>query len=142
MARLRLDIPETLPFSMEIGVRVGDLNYGNHLGNDALLALLHEARIRFLASRGYTEMDIEGAGLIMTDAAVVYKAQAFLGDRLRIDVGAGEFSGSGCDVFYRVERPADGRLIALAKTGIALFDYQRKRPVKMKDSIRAALAEG
>ncbi len=130
MARLKLDIPEQLPFATELEVRVGDVNYGGHLGNDAVLGLLHEARIRFLASLGYQEVDVEGYGTIMGDAAIVYKNQAFRGDRLRVEVGTMDFTGSGCDVVYRMTRLADGAVIALAKTGIVVFDYERGRPVR------------
>jgi acyl-CoA thioester hydrolase len=76
MARVKLEIPETLPFSTEISVRIGDINYGGHLGNDAVLSIVHEARVRFLGSLGYTEMNVEGKGIIMTDAVVVFKPSA------------------------------------------------------------------
>ncbi len=142
MARLKLDIPDNLPFATELEVRVGDVNYGGHLGNDALLGLLHEARIRFLNRLGYREDDVAGHGLIMSDAAIVYKAQARLGDRLRIEVGAAEFHGSGCDVVYRVVRVPDGTLVALAKTGIVVFDYSRGRPVRWPEAAREAFAQG
>ncbi|MBT7301107.1 MAG: acyl-CoA thioesterase, partial [Victivallales bacterium] len=122
MARLKLSLPDDLPFAIELTVRVGDVNYGGHLGNDSLLGLLHEARVRFLDSLGYSELDVAGHGMIMGDVAIVYKAQAFLADCLRIEVGTMDFTGSGCDVVYRVNRVADGVVIALAKTGIALFD--------------------
>ena len=130
MARIRLDLPDDLPFRTELRVRVGDVNYGGHLGNDALLGLLHEARIRFLASMGCREDDVGGHGTIMGDAAIVYKAQAFQGDRLRVEVGTMDFTGSGCDIVYRVVREPEGTVIALAKTGIVLFDYGRGRPVR------------
>jgi len=142
MARVKLEIPELLPFATELEVRVGDVNYGGHLGNDALLGLLHEARIRFLGSLGYSEIDVEGHGTIMSDAAIVYKAQAFRGDRLRIEVGAMDFCGSGCDVVYRMTRPADGATIALAKTGIVVFDYERGRPVRWPAAALAAFGGG
>lgn len=139
MARIRLEIPEDLPFATELTLRVGDMNYGNHLGNDALLALLHEARLQFLASLGYSELGLGGCASIMADAAIVYKAQAFRGDRLRIAVGTGDFSGSGFDLLYRVSKVGDGALVALAKTGMVLFDYERGRPVRLDDALRTRL---
>jgi acyl-CoA thioester hydrolase len=139
MARIRLEIPESLPFATELTLRVGDMNYGNHLGNDALLALLHEARLQFLASLGYSEMSLGGAASIMADVAVVYKAQAFRGDRLRITVGTGDFTGSGFDLLYRVTNVESGAVVALAKTGMVLFDYERGRPVRLDDALRTRL---
>jgi acyl-CoA thioesterase FadM len=139
MARLRLEIPENLPFATELTVRVGDMNYGNHLGNDALLGLLHEARLQFLASLGYSELSLGGSGSIMADVAIVYKAQAFRGDRLRIAVGTGDFSGSGFDLLYRVSNVETGSVVALAKTGMVLYDYERGRPLRLDDTLRTRL---
>lgn len=141
MARVKLDLPEVLPFSTELEVRIGDINYGRHLGNDALLGLLHEARLRFLARHHFTETDAGGASMIMLDAVLVYAAQAFHGDRLRIEVGVGEFGPSRCDMFYRVSRPADGVEIARAKTGLAFFDYAAGRIVRMPASFKSRLQE-
>ena len=58
MARIKLDLPGRFPFSTELRVRITDVNYGGHMGNDALLGLLHEARVQFLAHYGLSELDI------------------------------------------------------------------------------------
>ena len=130
MARIKLDLPAEFPFRTRLTVRVTDLNYGNHLGNDALLGLIHEARVRFLGSMGYSELDVEGVGILMADCAIVYKAQGRLGDELTVAVAAGAFSRIGCDLYYRVDQ-ADGSELARAKTGIVFFDHlaQAVRPV-------------
>lgn len=122
MARIRLELPERLPFETRLRVRVTDLNYGNHLGNDALLGLIHEARVRFLGSLGHSELDICGVGILMADCAIVYRAQGMLGDELTVRVGAGDFTRTGCDLFYLLLK-ADGSELARAKTGIVFYDY-------------------
>lgn len=142
MAKITLTIPPTLPFATTIPVRIGDINYGGHLGNDALLSIVHEARVRFLASMGYTEHDIEGVSIIMSDAAIVYRGEAHYGDELEIGVGAGEFSGSGFDLLYRITRQADGREIALVKTGLVFFDYVKKKPQRVPARFRERLEKG
>ncbi len=131
MARVKLELPDRFVFRTELEVRVGDINYGNHLGNDALLGLLHEARIRLLAAYGQTELDCCGASLIMADCAIVYRSEAFLGETLAVDIALGDFNRHGCDVVYRVTEKASGREVARAKTGIVFFDYaaRRIRPV-------------
>jgi len=130
MARLKLDLPTEFRFRTSLTVRVTDLNYGNHLGNDAVLGMIHEARVRWLASMGYSELDVEGVGIIMADCAIVYKAQGFLGEGLTVAVAAGDFSRIGCDLFYLLTK-ANGTEVARAKTGIVFFDYrtQAARPV-------------
>ena len=60
MARLRIDLPDELDFSTDIDVHVGYVNYAGHLGNDSVLAIANEARIRFLKILGYSDTDVEG----------------------------------------------------------------------------------
>lgn len=129
MARIKLDMPETYIFSTVIEIRITDINYGNHLGNDALLSIIHEARVRFLSSMGYSESNVEGVGIIMGDVAIIYKSEAHYGDHLVIEINIGEFSRKSCDFFYRISNKNNDRLIALCKTGIVFFDYLIKKPV-------------
>ncbi|TVR64671.1 MAG: thioesterase [Candidatus Competibacteraceae bacterium] len=126
MARIKLDLPANLPFATELRVRITDVNYGGHLGNDALLGLLHEARVRFLAHYGLSELEIGGAGLIMTDSVIVYKSEAFPGETLAIAVGVTDFARHGCDFVYQVTEQASGREVARAKTGFVFFDYPQR----------------
>ena len=126
MARIKLDLPGRFPFSTELQIRITDVNYGGHLGNDALLGLLHEARVQFLAHYGLSELDIGGAGIIMADSVIVYKSEAFPGERLNFAVAVVDFNKYGCDFVYRVTETTSGREVARAKTGIVFFDYQRR----------------
>jgi acyl-CoA thioesterase FadM len=129
VARIKLNLPETFSFSTDVRVRISDINYGNHLGNDALLSLVHEARLQFLQSRGFSELDIDGCGLILTDAVIVYKSQGFHGDLLTIFAAVDDFNKYGCDIFYKVIRKNGGKEVARAKTGIVFFDYNRQKMV-------------
>ncbi|MGA9117792.1 MAG: thioesterase family protein [Bacteroidota bacterium] len=119
-----------------MAVRISDVNYGGHLGNDAVLSLAHEARIRYLGTLGYTELDIEGLGIIMTDAVIVYRAESFHGDRLRIEVAVDSFHSHGCDFVYRISRADDSREIARLKTGIAFFDYAKRKIAQLPVGFR------
>jgi acyl-CoA thioesterase FadM len=122
MARITLILPDTYAYATELTVRIQDINYGNHVGSDAFVSLLHEARIRYFTHLGYSESDIEGCAIVISDLAVVYKAQARHGDRLKIEMTAGEFNKYGCDIFYRVTRVPDHTSVLEAKTGIVFFD--------------------
>lgn len=142
MGRLRLDLPAEFLFSTDLTVRITDINYGGHLGNDALLALLQEARMQFLARYGFSEQDVGGAGMIMTDSLVVYMAEAFHGDRLTIGIALGELQTAGCDLFYRVVQKDSGKEVARAKTGMAFFDYGKRRVVAAPEKFRTVFAPG
>jgi YbgC/YbaW family acyl-CoA thioester hydrolase len=129
MARIKLHLPENFSFSTEIPVRITDINYGGHVGNDAVLSLLHEARMQYLKHVGYTEMNFAGVGLLMTDAAIEFKGEAFYGDVLKAFVAVTEFSRVGFELYYKlVKKDDDGdAVVVLAKTGMVCFDYQKRK---------------
>ncbi len=129
MGRVKLEMPSAYSFRTELTVRITDINYGGHLGNSNVLALIHEARVRFLKSFGYSEINVEGYGTIMLDSVVIYKTQSFAGELLQIEVAAGDFSRIGCDIFYRITNKESGVEVALAKTGIAIFDYANQKRI-------------
>ncbi len=142
MARVRLELPATFPFSTELQIQIGDINYGGHMGNDAVVRLMHEARVRFLAHLGLSELDLDGLGLIVADAVVVYKSEGFHGDRLLAEVATGDWNRKGCDMFYRLTHAETGREVARGKTGIVLFDYGNRKVASVPDRVRALMETG
>jgi acyl-CoA thioester hydrolase len=123
MGRIKLQMPEKFIFKTSLEIRIGDINYGGHLANDAMLALSHEARLRFFASYHYSEKDIEGLGLIMTDAVVIYKNEAFYGDHLSIEMAIADISRLGFDLYYQITNVNNDKQIANIKTGLVFFNY-------------------
>jgi acyl-CoA thioesterase FadM len=133
MARIRIELPERWHFETEFPVRIGDINFGNHLAHDAIVTLLHEARALFFKEYGWHELNIEGKGIIMADIGIMYLAEAFHGDMLRYEITARDFSTKGCDLVYRVSRVDDDREVVRAKTGIVFFDYEAREPVAIPE---------
>ncbi|RKY90985.1 MAG: thioesterase [Ignavibacteriae bacterium] len=131
MPRIKIKLPEKFIFKSEIDISVTDLNYGGHLGNDAVLSIAHEARLRFLKHLGYSELDVEGSGIIMSDAAIQYKGEGFHGDELIIEISVNDFTKTGCDFVYRLANKDTQKIIALVKTGIVFYDYNLRKVVSI-----------
>ncbi|MFY7900844.1 MAG: acyl-CoA thioesterase, partial [Chitinophagaceae bacterium] len=91
MERIKINLPKAFSFSTNIKIRITDLNYGGHVGNDSFLSLIHEARLQYLASFGYSEMNVEGAGLIMADVGLEFKKELQYGDEVKISIQAANF---------------------------------------------------
>lgn len=129
----KISIPsiENPVFSTELSIRVYDLNYGNHLGNDSLVSLLHEARVQFLMQYGFTEIDVGGVGLLVTQLAVNYKAEAFYGNCVEIKMGIGHVSRTSVDLLYCVTFKGSSRKAATAMTTITFFDYKKSKVAKV-----------
>jgi acyl-CoA thioester hydrolase len=142
MARVRIELPEKLNFTTQIPITIKDINYGGHVGNDSILSLIHEARMRFLASMGFQELDKEKQlGVIMADAAVVYKGEGFHGDIFDIAVGASDISSFGFDIYYRLTTTRDNKtvLIAEAKSGMIYFDYNARKVGRLPEEWKQKL---
>ncbi|MCU0336201.1 MAG: thioesterase family protein [Chitinophagaceae bacterium] len=141
MQRIKIDLPARFAFSTQLAVRITDLNYGNHVGNDAFMALLHEARVQYLHSLGYGELDVAGYGLIMADAAIQFKAELHYGQVLTAEVAATGLASMGFDLVYRLTVEKEGRptVAAIAKTGMVLFDYQQRKPVALPADVQTRL---
>ncbi|MFT4048136.1 MAG: thioesterase family protein [Solimonas sp.] len=142
MARLHLQFPEdAFVFRTTLTVRSTDINAGNHLGNDAMISMISEARSRFLFDYGITDAAGATFGIIVTDLATIYCAEAHARDQLLFEIGVMDFNRYGGDIVFRITRPADGApkatLIAMAKSGFVFFNYAKKKVQAMPDDFRA-----
>ncbi|MFP4619383.1 MAG: thioesterase family protein [Spirochaetaceae bacterium] len=142
MSRVQFEVQGREVYTSSMRVRVSDINYGGHLGNDSVLTLCQEARVRFFESMGYSEINLYGRGIIMSDAMVMYRSEGRLGDSIEIRVCIDDVGKFGFDMYYELSVPeedGDGprqgkkgksREIARVKTGIVFFDYEKRRVAK------------
>lgn len=127
MDRIKIKLPDNFNFSTEIPIRITDLNYQGHLGNDAVLSIIHEARVSYLKNLGFVEVSPDGKGIIMVDSVIEYKSEGFYGDILIAEVCVSDVDKLGCDFYYRLTNKNNNEEVALAKTGIIFYDYSTKK---------------
>lgn len=140
MARIQIDLPERFIFTTELPIYIGHINYGGHLDNALLLTLVSEARVRFFQNLGYTELDVEGLGMIMVDAAVQYRSEAFQGEVMRLEITPQDVHGKGFDLVWRMGDKASGREVARGKSGMLFFDYQQRKVQAVPEGFLRQLA--
>lgn len=138
MARIRLEAPDNFHFTTTIKLRISDINYVGHLGNDAVLSLAHEARLQFLNQYGWSEMDVAGTGIIQADAAIVYKSEGFYGDDIEISIAVFDIHRLGFDLFYTMKNITTGKELAQVKIGVVCFDYSIKKVVALSEAFKNA----
>lgn len=138
MARIKVELPGNFSFSTSISIRITDLNYGGHVGNDTILSLIHEGRVQFLGQFGLEELKFAGVGLIMGDVAIEFKNELFHGDVVKVSVAATEFTKVSFDLYYKLEKISGSATepVAFAKTGMICFDYEKKKVVSIPAGIR------
>ncbi len=139
MPRVKLQPQPKYEFHYEVTLQVRDINYGGHLGNDALVGLLHEARINLLHSLGLSEMNLGDGqtGIIMADLVVNFLEEGFMLDRLDIDSHIGEMTQRSFRIFHRVTR--GDKILALAETGLVSFNYAERKTARIPKSFRQVM---
>jgi len=135
MKRVKIVLPEQFSFSCIIPVRITDINYGGHAGNDTILSIAHEARMQYLKKIGYSEMEFAGVGMIMSDAAIEFKNELFYGDEIITWVKPSNITKIGFDLIYKLETETNKhtKLIAIIKTGMICYDYKKKKIVTLPE---------
>lgn len=143
MARVNIPIPEEYIYHISLKVRVYDLNYGAHTGNDTILRFMHEARMNFLKSLGINdEIKVTPeTGIIVSDSAIEYKAETFFGDKIQIRLAVGEYHKYGFDMFYHLLNDNTNKEVARGKTGIIFFDYAKRKITPAPENLLTTIKE-
>ncbi len=136
MPRIKLSLPEEFSFRMERSVGLSDLNYAKHLDSLSMVGILHEARLQYLASLGFTEENIFGLGMVVTDLSVDFRSESFAGDMLVVDVGVGKVNRYGLDICSQVTNSALDAVVCVAKMGVVLFDFDKHQMVAVPRQFR------
>lgn len=135
MSRINLQFPAPAIYSHPVRLRIGDINYGQHLGHDTLVSLLHDARCGWLATHDLTELTVDGKSLgwVVADLTVNYRAEAFYADELLIELSIGAIGTKNAEIFQRVVR-SDGIEIAIAKVTVVFFDYVARKAAAVPEN--------
>lgn len=141
MPKIKLIEREVYEFRTSIKVRPQDVNYGGHVGNDNLISLIGTARARLLHGLGLSELDLGDGqtGIIITDLAVNYRAEAFMFEELMIETHLDEFAEREFRMFHRVQK--DSKLVALVEIGFVAYNYGAKKIAPIPASFLKCLAD-
>ena len=127
---------KVIHFKTSISVRITDHNYGDHVANSVFVEYLHEGRAQFLASLGYSEMDVEGVSLILSELNVKYAKQDTYPDTLHLEIALSNIRGTRFDMDYRGIDDS-GDLLIIAKAEIAAIDYATGKPLRLPEAFKS-----
>lgn len=128
---LKINYNDTLTiFKTTIPVLVSHLNYGNHLGYDALLSIIQDARMKWLKKNGMEETSISDTiGYMIVDVSVSYKSEGFYGDDLDVEFYVPELPKKRFNILYKVTNQRTNKVVAIAETGHIFYDFKFKKVV-------------
>ncbi|WP_319370733.1 thioesterase family protein [uncultured Ilyobacter sp.] len=128
-------------FISKYQVRISDINYGGHMGNERSLVAFQQARIEWLETLGLSELNIgENRGLIQRRANVEYLREISLGDILNVKIYPVEIRGSYFILAHEVNNQ-NGVTVLTGNVTLGAFDYTNKKlakiPIKLKKILEA-----
>jgi acyl-CoA thioester hydrolase len=143
MSRVKIIIPENKIASFTIPVRISDVNYGNHVGNDSIISIIHEARVQWLNQYNFTELNIDGIGLIMSDLEIEFKKESFYGDIIEVQLSIGEVSKVRFELYYQLNTKNydESVILAIAKTGMVCYNYLNKKIAAIPGALKTILTQ-
>ncbi len=137
-SKLTIQEYEKEKYKYQTFVRVGDLNYGNHLAHDKLITIVHDARVSFLKAHQLQEINIENTfSLLVSTLSVQYLSQAYLGELLCISIFIDEIKNTYFQMKYKISRTKTP--IALCATHLVCYNQIKKRPDKIPASLLSVL---
>ncbi|WP_158998147.1 acyl-CoA thioesterase [Pigmentibacter ruber] len=140
MNKIKILETEVEKFQYNTKIRASDLNYGNHLGHDNLISLIHDARLTYFCKNNIAEVNHENLYTFMIKSLTIdYINQGYLHENLDIKVYVGEISKFSFDLKYSVMR--DNSLIALCLTTLVCYNNSKRRLDHLPPSILSVLTK-
>lgn len=124
----------------ELQVKISDINYGGHMGNDKALLFFQDARIQFLKLLGFDEHHIgENTGIIISEAHVYFRKEVFLYDILSPSIYIEKISKRSFVMNYKFFRISDQICVFEGNTKIYAFDYLTRKACYLPENFKNAL---
>ena len=136
-----------LLFRHRLTVRFRDCDPLGHVNHAVYLTYLEQARfmlwraqLDFVVRASVAEPGPSVPGFILARAEVDYRAQARYGDELEVRLSLGGIGRSSFTYVYDLIDVPTGRVVAIARTVLVLFDYREQKPVPIDEPLRTRLA--
>ncbi len=138
MNKLNIEDFENEKYRYQTFVRVGDLNYGNHLAHDKLITIIHDARVCFFKEHQLSEINLENTFTILLSSLTInYLAQGFLGDIITVRIFINEIKKTSFKMNYKVSN--QNFIIALCSTTLVCYNDIDRRLDKIPAKLLSVL---
>lgn len=131
---------ETYMFETVMRVRSTEIDIGQQLRSEALVAMFSEARSRFFYAQGIKEIDSNYLGILITDLHSKFLSRARAREELLFEVGVTNQNAKGGDIVIKVTRMYDNSDVAFGKFGFVCYNYITNQVVAMTKEIERLFA--
>jgi acyl-CoA thioester hydrolase len=139
------DLTGDFAHRVSIDVRFADTDAMGHVNNAVYLTYCEMARIRYWSDVTGEPLAARHHGaesLILAEARITYRAQAFYGDTVTVQTRTTRIGRSSFTLEHRLTAHGHGgprRLVAVSESVLVRFDYEIDRPVPLSDEHVAAI---
>jgi acyl-CoA thioester hydrolase len=128
-------------FSIPIEVRFRDVDALGHVNNAVHFTYMEHARIAYLRRLGLFSGDPSDTGMIVAEAACVYKAPIVFGQTIVVRMRATNLKNSSFVFEYSLEDDGSGQVMATGRSVQVCYDYTAGRstpiPAVWRERIQA-----
>ena len=139
------DLTGSFSHEVSVSVRFADTDAMRHVNNATYLTYCETARIRYwtdVTGEGFAHGNEGGESLILAEARITYRAQAFFGETVTVQSRATRIGRSSFTLEHRLTAAAPGetpRLVAVSESVLVRFDYATEAPVALTPDLVAAI---
>lgn len=127
-------------FTIDIPVRISDVNYGCHLGHAELIKITHQARLKFFKEYSLKENDLNGSGIIIKTLHVEYKGESFFDDMLHVSIFINRVERASCEFLYHITKNDDKPVATVLETAL-FMNYNTRRLTRVPKVILDLVAD-
>lgn len=125
--------------TVQVEVTFRDVDAMGHTNNAVYLTWFECGRIGLWKAMRGDDADYTEVPFVLARAEIDFLAPTFAGQRLTIGARVTRLGERSFDMTYRIERDADGAIVAEGRSVQVMYDYVARRSIPMSDEFREAL---
>jgi acyl-CoA thioester hydrolase len=139
------DLTGVFRHRVEIVIRFADTDAMHHVNNAKYLTYCETARIRYwvdVTGEQFELADKSAESLILADARITYRAEAFYGEVITVETRATRIGRSSFSLEHRLLAAVPAgtpRLVAVSESVLVMYDYAAGRSVALSAAHIAAI---
>ena len=136
----RPDELKDFPIVVTLPIQWGDMDAFGHVNNTVPIRWFESSRIAYLEQGGMRKLvERERIGPILASITCNYRSQLHYADTVHIGGRMAKLGRSSMTMEHAIFSVEKGKIAADGTSVIVVFDYDKQRPTRVPDDVRAAV---